>query len=112
MKILMATMGLDIGGAETHIVELAKALQRMGHRVTIASNGGVYVPEIEAAGIRHIKVPMHTEKEPYWSDDTTFVFYVDISSFDSEAKYVIELQSEGFMTSDYTHLKDSYIIYF
>ena len=26
MKILMATMGLDIGGAETHIVELAKEL--------------------------------------------------------------------------------------
>ena len=25
----------------------------------IASNGGVYVPEIEAAGIRHFKVPMH-----------------------------------------------------
>ncbi len=24
MKIMMATMGLDIGGAETHIVELAK----------------------------------------------------------------------------------------
>lgn len=59
MKILMATMGLDIGGAETHIVELAKELTRMGHRVIIASNGGVYVPEIEAAGIRHIKVPMH-----------------------------------------------------
>ena len=27
MKILMATMGLDIGGAETHIVELAKELK-------------------------------------------------------------------------------------
>lgn len=68
------------------------------------------IPQNVAEG--YIKVPMHTEKEPYWSDDTTFVFYVDISSFDSEAKYVIELQSEGFMTSDYTHLKDSYIIYF
>ena len=27
MRILMATMGLDIGGAETHIVELSKQLQ-------------------------------------------------------------------------------------
>ena len=26
MKILLATMGLDIGGAETHITELAKEL--------------------------------------------------------------------------------------
>ena len=31
MKILMATMGLDIGGAETHIVELAKELKSEGH---------------------------------------------------------------------------------
>ena len=29
MKILMATMGLDIGGAETHIVELAKELMSL-----------------------------------------------------------------------------------
>ena len=59
MKILMATMGLDIGGAETHIVELAKELKAEGHDVAIASNGGVYVPEIKAAGIRHYSVPMH-----------------------------------------------------
>ena len=59
MRILMATMGLDIGGAETHIVELSKQLQSQGHEIMIASNGGVYVPEIEAAGIRHFKVPMH-----------------------------------------------------
>ena len=26
-KILMATMGLEIGGAETHIVELSKELK-------------------------------------------------------------------------------------
>ena len=59
MKILMATMGLDIGGAETHIVELAKELKAEGHDIVIASNGGVYVPEIKAAGIRHYSVPMH-----------------------------------------------------
>lgn len=59
MRILMATMGLDIGGAETHIVELSKQLQAMGHDVIVASNGGIYVPEIEAAGIRHYSVPMH-----------------------------------------------------
>ena len=59
MKILMATMGLDIGGAETHIVELAKQLQSQGHQVIVVSNGGVYVPEITAAGIRHYSAPMH-----------------------------------------------------
>ncbi len=59
MKILMATMGLDIGGAETHIVELAKELRHQGHDVAVVSNGGVYVPEITAAGIRHYSAPMH-----------------------------------------------------
>ena len=52
-KILMVTMGLDIGGAETHIVELSKQLRVMGYDVAVVSNGGVYVPEIERAGIRH-----------------------------------------------------------
>ena len=59
MKVLMATMALDIGGAETHIVELSKELVRQGHEVLVASNGGVYVPELAAAGIRHFVVPMH-----------------------------------------------------
>lgn len=59
MKILMATMQLDIGGAETHIVELSKQLRTLGHEVVIISNGGVYVREIEAAGIRHYEAPMH-----------------------------------------------------
>lgn len=59
MKILMATMGLDIGGAETHIVELAKELKHQGHDLAIVSNGGVYVPEIEAAGIRHYAAPLN-----------------------------------------------------
>ena len=59
MKILMATMGLDIGGAETHIVELAKQLKHQGHDIAIVSNGGVYVPEITAAGIRHYEAPLH-----------------------------------------------------
>ena len=59
MRILIATMGLDIGGAETHIVELAKELKHQGHDVAIVSNGGVYVPEITAAGIRHYNAPLH-----------------------------------------------------
>ncbi len=59
MKILMATMGLDIGGAETHIVELSKQLRAQGHDVVIVSNGGVYVPEVTAAGIRHYAAPLH-----------------------------------------------------
>lgn len=59
MKILMATMGMDIGGAETHIAELSKQLKAQGHDVIVVSNGGVYVPEIAAAGIRHYQAPLN-----------------------------------------------------
>ncbi|MDE6108373.1 MAG: glycosyltransferase, partial [Oscillospiraceae bacterium] len=60
MKILMATNGLDIGGAETHVVELAKELKRRGHDIVVVSAGGVYVKELEGAGIRHIKAPLNS----------------------------------------------------
>ena len=62
MKILMVTMGLGIGGAETHILELTRELVRRGHDVTVASNGGVYVEELVRSGARHADVPMHTKR--------------------------------------------------
>lgn len=58
MKILMVLMGLEIGGAETHVVELSKELARMGHSVTVASSGGVYVSEITDFGIPHVTFPL------------------------------------------------------
>ena len=59
MKILMATMGMDIGGAETHVVELSRELVRQGHELIVASNGGAYVSALTSVGIRHYIVPMH-----------------------------------------------------
>ena len=58
MNILMVTMSLGIGGVETHITELTKELIRRGHRVTVASAGGVYVPEITASGASHVTLPL------------------------------------------------------
>lgn len=63
MKVLMATMKLDIGGAETHIVELSKALKRRGIDVYVASAGGAYEKELVEAGIEHVYVPM-SDKNP------------------------------------------------
>ena len=60
-KILMALMQFDIGGAETHVVELSKELVRRGYQVVIASNGGAYEAEVEAAGIKHYKVPLQNK---------------------------------------------------
>ena len=57
--VLLLSMALDFGGAETHVISLAKALQKSGLRVLVASNGGRLVPELDAAGIRHYTVALH-----------------------------------------------------
>jgi len=62
--ILMALMGLEIGGAETHVVELVKQLNKEGHRIIVASNGGVYVDELDKIGVKHYKVPMNRRSIP------------------------------------------------
>lgn len=62
MKILMATMKMDIGGAETHILELSRALCQEGHEVTVVSNGGSYVKILEESGVKHVWAPLHTKK--------------------------------------------------
>ena len=56
-------MWMVIGGAETHVVELSRELAARGHDVTVASFGGVYVKQLEAAGIKHVTVPLH-KKSP------------------------------------------------
>ncbi len=61
MKILMVLMGLEIGGAETHVAELSIELARRGYEVHIASNGGVYEKETEKYNIVHHKLPLHTK---------------------------------------------------
>ena len=61
MRVLMTTMKLDIGGAETHIIELSKSLSRRGIEVTVASNGGAYEKELKEAGIKHVKIPFHSK---------------------------------------------------
>lgn len=62
MNILMALMQLDIGGAETHVVELSKELKRRGHNIIITSRGGAYLPELEKAGIKHYELPLHSKR--------------------------------------------------
>jgi len=62
MQILMVTMSLGIGGAETHIVELARGLVAAGHRVTVAASGGLYVEALTAAGVRFVEAPLHSKR--------------------------------------------------
>lgn len=61
MKILMVTMSMNIGGAETHILELCRELRRMNHQVTLASFGGVYAEEAAQCGVVNVQLPLHTK---------------------------------------------------
>lgn len=62
MKILMVLMGLNIGGAETHVLELSKELARRKTDITVVSSGGVYVSELEEAGIKHVCLPTDSRR--------------------------------------------------
>lgn len=62
MKILMITMAMNIGGAETQILELSRELISRGHEVTLASNGGVYADELAKYGAKIVKLPLYTKK--------------------------------------------------
>ncbi len=59
MKILLTHMWLGVGGAETHVVELSRALAQRGHDVTVASFGGVFVAHLEDSSVKHVIIPLH-----------------------------------------------------
>ncbi|MDR1588655.1 MAG: polysaccharide pyruvyl transferase CsaB [Oscillospiraceae bacterium] len=61
-KILLATMSLGIGGAETHITELARELTARGYGVAVVSAGGVYVSDITGCGAKHYFAPLNTRR--------------------------------------------------
>ena len=63
MRILMAAQQMGLGGAETHVLDLCRALKAAGHEVAVVSAGGLLTGELERAGIRHITLPLH-RKDP------------------------------------------------
>ena len=63
MNIALLTMSLNIGGAETHIFELALELKNRGNNVTVFSAGGVYANKLVQNGIPHITAPLN-KKDP------------------------------------------------
>lgn len=62
MNILLVTMEMQVGGAETHIFELARELKRRGHNIFVMSAGGKYAEMLEKNGIVHIYAPLKNKK--------------------------------------------------
>lgn len=59
MKVLQILPELNSGGVERGTLELGRYLVQHGHEALVVSNGGRMVPQLEAAGIRHIAMPVH-----------------------------------------------------
>jgi glycosyltransferase involved in cell wall biosynthesis len=51
-------MSLDLGGAETHVITLARELARWGHPVAVVSRGGRLTADLEKSGIDHFPAPL------------------------------------------------------
>ena len=58
MKILMLTDKMDMGGAETHIRELALGLRKMDVEVHLLSGGGSLADALEKEGIRQFRTSL------------------------------------------------------
>ena len=59
--VLQVIPALDAGGAERSAVEVAAAVAEAGGRSIVVSAGGRLVPELEAAGARHVTLPVQTK---------------------------------------------------
>ncbi len=107
MKILMVTMLMGIGGAETHILELSSMLHRMGHDVTVVSGGGKYAEELEKEGVKHITLTLNS-KNPYMVLKARSA----LSSLIKKEKYdVVHAHSRipAFICGTLTHLGFKYV---
>lgn len=62
MKVLQILPELNAGGVERGTLEIGRYLVQNGHEALVVSNGGRMLPEIEAAGIRHITIPVHRKR--------------------------------------------------
>ncbi len=64
MKVLLVTMKMHIGGAETHVLELARGLRKRGVTVHVASAGGVFADQLQKEGISHVTLPLDRRELP------------------------------------------------
>ena len=62
MKVLQILPELNSGGVERGTLEVAQRLVADGHEALVVSNGGRMVAALEAAGARHVAMPVHRKR--------------------------------------------------
>ena len=64
MKVLLLIDGMDIGGAETHVLTLAQALKKQGTDVSVMCAGGTYTEALLRSGIQVFYAPFKNRNLP------------------------------------------------
>lgn len=59
MKILQVLPSLNVGGVERGVIDLARALKKLGHETVVISSGGELVQELQRMGVPHYLLPVH-----------------------------------------------------
>ena len=63
-RVLLTLPELNVGGVETHVLDLAHGLKRLGYSPLVVSFGGKLVDTLERFGIDHLKLPVHSKSPP------------------------------------------------
>ncbi len=63
-RVLLTLPELRVGGVETHVTDLARGLKEKDYTPIVVSFGGKLVEKLDASGIRHVALPVHS-KSPY-----------------------------------------------
>jgi glycosyltransferase involved in cell wall biosynthesis len=59
MKVLIYPHSMELGGSQLNALQLAEAVQYLGHDVTVASEPGPLLDRVREAGLRHVEFPRH-----------------------------------------------------
>ncbi|WP_405143776.1 glycosyltransferase family 4 protein [Sphaerisporangium sp. NBC_01403] len=61
-RILVYPHSMEVGGSQLNAVELASAVQRLGHEVIVVSEPGPLVSHVKAAGLEHHELDLHRRR--------------------------------------------------
>lgn len=59
LNVLLVLDSLDIGGAEIHVISLARGLKNKGHKVIVASAEGSLTARLKEDSIKHVSIPLN-----------------------------------------------------
>jgi glycosyltransferase involved in cell wall biosynthesis len=62
MRILVYAHAMEIGGSQLNAIELAGALSRLGHHVSLVGEPGPLAARVDELGLDHIEIPLERSR--------------------------------------------------